>query len=1096
MARVAPLEDVLQIPSGYVNWPCRGELAEMVAEKDVSALVALSANFVGNPALAVASPGSAAQVEGLARRLGADTFNGLPHPVPDLPERQQAFGSNFVAEKKLKSYLAYSWDALHDHILILLLVMATLTLAVELSQSDHAWEEAILEPAAIYLTVILVVNVTASLDWKRERMFAQLSEKLEASNKKFVVRGGETLELEDSEIVVGDVLLINAHMAASIPADGVLLSYEGVKMDESSLTGETKPIVKSEKDPFLFSGTIVNAGTGRMLILAVGENSMSGRIKNAVYGIAGEEDEAEVSPLFAKLDLIAMRLGKAGMLVAVICFGGMCLRAFFINEPKAQWTKLFSFLISALTIMAVAIPEGLPLAVTVSLAFSSRKMSDVNNLVKTLDSCETMGSATTICTDKTGTLTANRMAVRAAYFGGLTFDSTNSVEITTDTRPLGCRIRTSPKISNAVVDLIARCISVCTMDESSFSVDEFGNLVLKGNPTECAMLMLTTDLEHDYRELREMTRGRSQVTISEGKLFNFTSARKMMSWTVPRPEGGYTVFAKGASEIILGRVTHAIGCDGEPIQLMESEKQRIDKDVVQKLAARSMRTIGLACRDLDELPDAGTELDAVMKNSDGSSAYVAETQLTLIGIVGIEDPLRPEVPRAIERCYKAGIDVRMVTGDNLDTAVAVAEAAGILKLEHFNRDVVDDLGRMQLKPTRAIEGREFRMRCHKYTTNGEALFNQQGFDEMWPYLRVLARSSPEDKLTLAKGLNQSLLFQDKLKCETLLNEGIAIFPDRQVIAMTGDGTNDAPALKVADIGFAMGISGTQIAKDAANIILLDDNFASIVVAANWGRNVYDSIQKFIQFQLTVNIAVVVVSVIGVFVHSDVPVQAVQMLWINLIMDSFASLALASEAPNDQQLKRPPVNRTSSIVSERMWYNMLGQDVYQIAALLFLLQFPEHIPNNVEDACCSLVAESPCNATCFWEKGSIHYTMIFNALVFMTLFNQVNSRKLEGEWHVWGGLLGNSIFIGIWMFELVLQIIMISVGGRPLAVAKDGLDKEQWVVCIAFGLGTIPWQFAINTIAYVTRVGRRGPGETSPTSLRNSKRRKLGKSRTL
>jgi Ca2+ transporting ATPase len=366
--------------------------------------------------------------------------------------------------------------------------------------------------------------------------------------------------------------------------------------------------------------------------------------------------------------------------------------------------------------------------------------------------------------------------------------------------------------SPELIKLIADVVSICTMDETVLYFDKAGKVEgSSGNPTEVALLQFVYDLGFNYELIREETRGRAAQGplaefLVEGKQFGFSSARKMMSWVVPREGGGYRLYSKGAQEVILARCTKLVGKDAEVEELTEEKCDEMTSTALA-YSRRGMRCIGLAYRDLPEGFDLET-LSTSVKNSDGSEAYEAETDLVAVGLVGIEDPLREEVPDAIAKCYTAGIDVRLVTGDNPNTAVSIAFQAGILKPYHF----VDEKGEMvasNLKSNVMMEGKTFRATVYRTREDGSHEFDQAAFDRIWPHLRVLARSSPDDKLTLAHGLNQSNLYADNAACKKLLkDDNIKIFPDRQVIAMTGDGTNDAPALKRADIGFAMGLTGS------------------------------------------------------------------------------------------------------------------------------------------------------------------------------------------------------------------------------------------------------------------------------------------------
>jgi Ca2+ transporting ATPase len=647
------------------------------------------------------------------------------------------------------------------------------------------------------------------------------------------------------------------------------------------------------------------------------------------------------------------------------------------------------------------------------------------------------------------------MTARAFYGGGESFIADDPAV------SLGDYIKEKAQGGyDALIDLFCRCVAIDTMNETVLYLDSSGEVEkASGNPTEVALLYLVTHLGENYEDIRNTTKGRSDQGklgefLSEGKQFGFSSARKMMSWAVPLEEGGYRLYSKGAQEVICGRCTTYASASGAASEIGETESEEISKAAVG-FARRGMRCLALAYRDLPE----GFDIDAMSastKNSDGSPAFQAETELSLIGLVGIEDPLRAEVPTAVENCYRAGIDVRLVTGDSPNTAVSIAYQAGILRDFHFV-DPSDEHVADNLKENVLMEGRAFRSKVYKEEKTGEKTFDQATFDKIWPHLRVLARSSPDDKLTLAHGLNQSNLFADKETCARLLKEdGIKIFPDRQVIAMTGDGTNDAPALKRADIGFAMGVAGTQIAKDAADIILLDDNFASIVTAAKWGRNVYASIQKFLQFQLTVNIAAVVTALTGAFAHQTSPLAAIQLLWVNLLMDSLASLALASEPPVDSLLLVPPVNRTDSMITMRMWANMLGQSFYQIIVVMTLLFAGPDI-FGIEAG--HIIEERD-------DENSVHYTIIFNTFVWMQLFNEVNCRKLHGEFNVFKGIVDNPLFYCILITTAGLQALIVQFGSIAFHVAEEGLSLKYWGLSLLLGFGSLPVQQVINITVHL------------------------------
>uniref|UniRef100_A0A096M3G9 Calcium-transporting ATPase n=1 Tax=Poecilia formosa TaxID=48698 RepID=A0A096M3G9_POEFO len=1012
-------------------------------------------------------------VEGLCKRLKTSPTEGLAGVQTDLDKRKELFGKNLIPPKKPKTFLQLVWEALQDVTLIILEIAALISLGLSFyhppgqtggdvstcgaaaggvedeGEADAGW----IEGAAILLSVVCVVLVTAFNDWSKEKQFRGLQSRIEQEQKFQVVRGSQVIQLPVADIVVGDIAQIK--YGDLLPADGVLIQGNDLKIDESSLTGESDHVKKSaDKDPMLLSGTHVMEGSGRMVVTAVGVNSQTGIIftllgagveeeekkekkvaesqnckmqdgnmesnqikvkkpdgaaamemqplKSAEGGEADEKERKKVSApkkeksvLQGKLTKLAVQIGKAGLLMSAITVIILVLY-FAINNfvlEKRPWmtecTPIYiqyfvKFFIIGVTVLVVAVPEGLPLAVTISLAYSVKKMMKDNNLVRHLDACETMGNATAICSDKTGTLTTNRMTAVQCYVGDVHYKEIPDPGV----------------IPPKSLDLLINAISINSAYTTKIlPPDKEGGLPKQvGNKTECGLLGLVLDLKRDYQPIRNQ--------IPEEKLYKvytFNSVRKSMSTVIKLPEGSFRMYSKGASEIVLKKCSHILNEVGEPRVFRPRDKDEMVKKVIEPMACDGLRTICVAYRDFASDPEP--------KWDDENNIL---TDLTAICVVGIEDPVRPEVPDAIQKCQRAGITVRMVTGDNINTARAIAIKCGII---HPGEDFL------------CIDGKEFNRRIR----NEKGEVEQERIDKVWPKLRVLARSSPTDKHTLVKGIIDSTMADQ-----------------RQVVAVTGDGTNDGPALKKADVGFAMGIAGTDVAKEASDIILTDDNFSSIVKAVMWGRNVYDSISKFLQFQLTVNVVAVIVAFTGACITQDSPLKAVQMLWVNLIMDTFASLALATEPPTEALLRRKPYGRNKPLISSTMTKNILGHAVYQLILIFTLLFAGEKIFD----------IDSGRNAP-LHSPPSEHYTIIFNTFVMMQLFNEINARKIHGERNVFDGIFRNPIFCSIVFGTFAIQIVIVQFGGKPFSCQP--LSLEKWLWCVFLGLGELVWGQVIVTI---------------------------------
>merc|ERR1719209_712904 len=916
---------------------------------------------------------------------------GLVGDEADLKRRRQVFGQNWIPVAKSKSFFRLLWDAFLDPLLIILAVFALVGLGMSLyskfseeegDEESYEW----IEPVAIVVAVVLVMVVTAVNDREKEKQFRGLQEVIEDSKTYSVMRGGEVVDISERSMVVGDVIILK--YGDKIPADGILLRSSELRVDESSMTGENDLVKKSvEKDPLILSSTKVMQGSGKALVTAVGKNSQAGDIQM----LLGEEGQGR-SVLQAKLFTLTIWIGVAGVIIALLTTV-VLLTQYGIETPgdEVKAKDIINRLMIGITILVVAIPEGLPLAVTISLAYSVKKMMADNNLVRHLNACETMGNATIICTDKTGTLTTNQMTVVQAFLLGETLGQGTSAQLPT---PLP--------------DPLARILGEAIAYNSSYTsavVEEGKTLKQMGNKTECALLAFLTVSGIDYRKLRQEVPEDDLV-----KVWPFNSEKKRMSSCFLTPEGEFRLMTKGAAELMVERCSFIIGKDGARLPLDQMGRQGLISEVVTPMTEAALRTIAVAYKDFDSQSE-------VERDEDEEELC---KQLTLLSIFGIEDPVREEVPMAIKQCQEAGISVRMVTGDNLATARAIAVKCGILKPE--NSDFL------------VLEGEDFNRRVK----DEEGKVDQEKLDEIWPELGVLARSKPRDKFTLVQGIINSKLS-----------------PSREVVAVTGDGTNDAPALKEADVGFAMGIAGTEVAKEASDIILTDDNFNSIVKAVLWGRNVYDSICKFLQFQLTVNLVAVLIAFIGAAALKASPLRALQMLWVNLIMDTLAALALATETPTPELLKRKPYGRTAFLISPAMARNIFSQALFQLGVLLAILFAGDKLPSSY-----CLSWEKNCTIENFNDvtvdsDPSQLFTMVFNAFILMTLFNEVNCRRVHGERNVLEHLTSNPLFIGIWLTSLALQVLIVQTPGLgPKVFLTAPLSLFQWFVCLLAGIGSL------------------------------------------
>ena len=877
-------------------------------------------------------------------------YNALLHDTRrPFDKRRLWYGENVIPAVPGKSLLSIILGAFNDRMLQLLMVVALVSFVIGLlldqkvipSETNHdgAWAEGV----AIFIAVLVVVTVGSLNDYQKEVQFKKLSAKKEDRNMK-VFRESKTVVISSKDVVVGDI--VELEPGDLILVDGIYLSGYNLKCDESSATGESDLIKKGpDNDMILISGGKVAEGVGKYLVTNVGQNSFFGKTMMALIV------EDKPTPLEEKLLKLTEIIAKLGVAAGIILFLALVLKLLIseavgnkFQDGAEVGIRFIDIFTETITIIVVAVPEGLPLAVTLALAYAGKRMILDNNFVRIISACEVMGHCTTICSDKTGTLTMNKMTVVNAYVNGLELMSTEHNEDTAAKSKV-----LLDKINKETLDHLNNNIAI---NASAFQ--EGKDFI--GNKTETALLQWQLSMGFDYKPVRQ------NAKIIE--LYPFSSLRKSMSTICSANESGSTVmYTKGASEVVLQYCTQMTTNTG----IVPINKQEIQK-IIQEYAQQALRTIALAYT-LD--PKPVEEGEPPLKD------------LILLGIYGIEDPLRPGVANAVRQCQRAGVIVRMVTGDNLITAKAIATKCHIY-----------------CKGGVCIEGSKFRT------------LSTAELDKIVPKLQVMARSSPLDKQLLVEHLRK-------------MNE---------VVAVTGDGTNDGAALKSADVGFSMGICGTEVAKEASSIILMDDNFTSIVRALMWGRTVNAAVKKFLQFQLTVNVTAVLVTFITGIAGVQPALTAIQLLWINLIMDSFAALALATEQPSMDVLNELPESKSAPLITFNMWKMILFQSVYQIiisCTASFVgpqLFFGKPVLNRDEQL----------------ELNGI----VFNTFVFLQVFNEINCRRLDNHLNVFYNLYRNYYFMAVIVGTVAMQIVIMFFGGRIFKIAP--IEGWAWAMSIVLG----------------------------------------------
>ena len=856
----------------------------------------------------------------------------------EVLQSREKYGANLLTPPKRPSLLKLYLEKFEDPVVRVLLIAAVFSLIISVIENEYA------ETIGIIAAILLATGIGFYFEYDANKKFDLLNAVNEETLVK-VIRNGRIQEIPRKDVVVGDIVVLET--GEEIPADGELIEAISLQVNESNLTGEpviNKTIIEADFDEeatyasnLVMRGTTVVDGHGSMKVLRVGDATEIGKVARQ-----STEQTTEPTPLNIQLTKLANLIGKIGFTVA-----GLAFLIFFIKDVVLyfdfgalngwhDWLpvleRTLKYFMMAVTLIVVAVPEGLPMSVTLSLALNMRRMLATNNLVRKMHACETMGAITVICTDKTGTLTQNLMQVHEPNFYGL---------------------KDGGKLAD---DDISRLIAEGISANSTAFLEETGEGEKPkgvGNPTEVALLLWLNSQKRNYLELREGARVLDQLT--------FSTERKFMATLVKSPLIGKKVlYIKGAPEIVLGKCKEVI-LDGRRVDSVEY-RSTVEAQLLgyQNMA---MRTLGFAFRLVED------------NEPDDCVALVSENNLNFLGVVAISDPIRPDVPAAVAKCQSAGIGIKIVTGDTPGTATEIARQIGLWKPEDTEHNRITGVAFAELS-------------------------DEEALDRVMD-LKIMSRARPTDKQRLVPLLQQK----------------------GAVVAVTGDGTNDAPALNHAQVGLSMG-TGTSVAKEASDITLLDDSFNSIGTAVMWGRSLYKNIQRFIVFQLTINFVALLIVLLGSIVGTELPLTVTQMLWVNLIMDTFAALALASIPPSESVMNDKPRRSTDFIISKAMQHNIFGVGTLFLVVLMAMIYYFTNADGGMTVQ---------------------RLTIFFTFFVMLQFWNLFNAR-------VFGTT--DSAFKGLTKSYGMELIVLAILGGQFLIVQFGGavfrtepLDWQTWLIII-------------------------------------------------